>query len=738
MENLNMPASQTNGDSGSEAGLSKEQQDITLIDLEDYNITDKDMLLERIYNDKNGKSNTKSALGMYIEIPTSYPIDLQAFSSYFLQELSQGVNLFSAQRWSENFGRVFVGISDKSPDEKVPCELISAENPESLKYRQVSSGRTISPTQLVETNSLQGGSNLVLLNSAFTSIEGLLINVTHMLDELIWNLALSDGKRTANSYSQAVRYVRDTGISFEFANEEEILSKYISDTYNNKVRLYGSRKSKTVPFVLGCVVPNALPKTKSLNQLDAYSQNEAPKSVEVKEVNSYEVTIGITTAKEIHAGHLLLFLTANSFAKCIDATVIVSANNTGPRVNATITSLQKEVESLLGRDITLEQANQILSSLPLSVTQRLYQMRNEDFVPSINSDFSTLKFATEQNMVLLRLLGLNVNYILDTDCNPIGAINYAFSNTPGYFPELGLGFTSLRGGQSANYLDNGEFTAVGASLANMINLAINDDGLKGIAYFDHESSTAIASKVITEQLGIPVYQPSGAAIGFGGEIASGTKGNSIRLKEIYDFITRYGQQLGIDSSEIMNLGMNALTFSLFSNYYISDLHPNNYSANTFYDFASKEYFFEFFKSQIGSYRQVQNNIQNVLNTLERDETVNRDDSSAKRLYALVARSEAITRMTPEKLLQVISSQTVLKKDKVNVQMFIDMGYSEQESLRKIEDVEANNLFICKRSHPYFEYINFLLTMDIQDLMSLTGEQKNSIKKAILTVKKLFS
>lgn len=739
MEDFNeMPASQANGDSGSEAGLIVEQKDFTLIALKDYNILDREELLQCIYENKNGKRDTQSSYGMYIEIPTTYPIDLQSFSACFVQELSKSVNLFSAYGWSENFGRVFVGVSDKSTENKTPVRFMRADDTDALRYKQVLSGKTIDPSELVSRESLKGGRHLIMLNNSDTSIEGLLINVTHMLDELIWNLAKTDGKRTASSYKDAIQNVKKNGVRFKFASEDEIVTSYLNDIDNTVVRLYGSRKSKTVPFVLGCVVPDAFTEVKKLDEIDNNIEYENTKAAEMLDVNSYEVTIGVTTAKEVHAGHLLLFLTANSFAKCIDTTVTISANNTGPRVYATVSKLKKDIESLTGKEITTEQAIEMLSVLPLSVTQRLYQSRDEESISSSDSVVPTLRFATEQNMSLFRLLGLNVNYILDTDCNPSSAINYAFQNSPGYFPEMGLGFTSLQSGKNVSYMDRNEITATGASIANILNLAIKDDELKGVAYFDHESSTSIAAKVITEQLGIPAYQPSGAAIGFGGEIASGTKGNSIRLNEIYNTLVSYGEQLDIDNEEIVRIGMNALTFGLFTNYYISDLHPNDYNANTFYDYSDKPFFFSALFNQINSYIQIQKELSSILNILEDDKLIDSSQNNSKNQNALVARSEAISRMTPEKLLQVIGSQSVLKANKVDIQIFEDMGYSESEAIKKVEEVQSGNLLVCKRSHPYVEYIKFLLSTDKNDLEYLDNKQKESVKNAILTVRKLFS
>lgn len=740
----NIPVPPENGDSEVETGLVVQQK----VGQIDYTKESIETLIAQIYKQKRGKVDLNLGYGMYIELPPGGKIDLNQFAAEYLLELISNSRDARTFLWSKDFGRVAVGISDRKSSNKKLCTFASKDDADAKSFKLISGTRNVNPRDFIFQNSQESGSNLIVLNDQTTSIDGLFITLTHMIDELVWDRARlisgSDFNLNQRAYITALELIMQEGITLQFADTQCILNNYI-ECPELSVRIYGSG-NPSVPKVMGYVVNNAFSKTFGLQNFNQVKFIEAVPAEKIP-VDNYEVVIGITTAKQIHVGHLFLYLIANSIAKPFGTAVTIMANNTGPRVAQTVIALRDQLLAQ-GIDITLEECQSILSKMSLSDVEAVYRNRSsetsEEELEQVTTDLLScidnpvLKTATEENLAALKSIGLNPNLVFDSDTDPLNSLQNSFENTTGYNPELGIGFSSLASGQSAVFMEKGIPTATGIVLSNIIYAANNSEGINGVAYIDQGLSTVLGCKITDENLGIPAFQANGAAIGFGGEIASGTKGNSITISEFKFIIDQIGNQLDIPVCDVNEIVLNALSFKLFDTVFISTKHPNDASADTFYDFADKKSFCKFLRESTLNYISLQNNLDNISDYLEGGGNfINQNGISKISKNELLGKASGILSMKNETLLKKIKQQTVIPARRVEESMFMSKGYDAESAQKFMQKVKSEKLFVVYRPNPYVDFALVLNQLNKSDLDQLNNQERNFVQQSILIIKKVI-
>jgi len=353
-----------------------------------------------------------------------------------------------------------------------------------------------------------------------------------------------------------------------------------------------------------------------------------------------------------------------------------------------------------------------------------------------SSDLPTLQLATLENLQRVASLGINTALSFDTQRDIRSVLEFFFKDKLGFLPNLGIGFVKLSTGQSLVYMSNGMLTAQGMTLINVINRFVDSNYQKGILYVDGSYPTVLGVRIAREILGIPAINIAGAAIGFNGEIASGSNGNSISIEEIIALSTKVSVQLEISYEASLTLVKRVLTRMLFSMQYISTLHPGEPAAEPFYDFKDKKSFERFVMQSAFECITSDRKIDLVVKYLEGSITDFQGGEGVVK-KELIGKLHAIPTMKPDTILRRISVQKIQPPQKINADMFKICGYDDLESEVLASKAKSGEIFICRRSHPFMDFVIMLLSLNKRDLDSLSPEEKETLKQAILIVKRIF-
>lgn len=555
---------------------------------------EKQALIQRFWEEKKGRLvGSYSPYALFVPLDNPMP-NLAMVTLGMLEALDKNSRV--SEYWARTWGKEVVCVGPKSRQNIFIGEV---EDDRNRAFVPVTTNLKIIPESLADSLPM-GDVGKIILNSAPTTPEAIVISFVHMLDELMWDLYQGKLKIAGLSsspelYQQSLLEVRNKGFSLYFASEEKILAE-AKDNPNISIRLYGSGINKDVQRVMGGVIISdgqSLSDNSYMNRLRDVTGLTGPKKPEKDELRE-EIEAGIckmavitsvTLGKELHAGHMLLLATADLVRLGLDADdpLVLINNNTGPRAAGALMKLSRQL------NVPVEQAALSLSKdcLPVDNIAFAYRTRVEDETvigPALKllDEGSYDIFAPMARRVSKRLkeAGFEVNVISETIGIAQREMLLKRLNPTWY----GSGFSFLDLEKSLKMVQRGgNLTATGKAAASL--LAISEPLEQSnqspfLIFVDSapDATDAVAVYSATARSGRAV-QLAGAGIGFRGEIASGSKGEALTLTDLLDEFSENSS----GGSLLGALRQLILTRPVFVQYVKSPT-----LANAFYDYRDNK------------------------------------------------------------------------------------------------------------------------------------------------------
>ncbi len=242
----------------------------------------------------------------------------------------------------------------------------------------------------------------------------------------------------------------------------------------------------------------------------------------------------VTMGKEPHAGHLFLLTIAEQIQRSMDSKIplVLINNNTGPRAAGAVV----EVSNHFG--VSLEEAADLMNNKCLDITTVVSAYRGrKDSSPELeeatqllsSGRFDIFAAITTETEALMNFAGFNIQIVSEASLQQL-----AVSSTKELSPAwTDTGFTPFIDNRRLVILQKaGGLTATGNMVTTLRALS---DGMNAdlMLIIDSMPDAADAAFVFSETspLGICSQIP-GSGIMFGGEMASGTKGESWTIREV--------------------------------------------------------------------------------------------------------------------------------------------------------------------------------------------------------------
>jgi hypothetical protein len=477
--------------------------------------------LHTAWFEQNGRRDTGSKLRLVIglENPT---ISHKTFDQ-ILDLLNLNPSL--ARAWAEDFGGTLVMYSNDN-------SLTLEKSPIIDRILLLSTTELIKMDSLfTKVQDLPADCNAISLNERNVTLEGLIVEMVHLLDELVWTRyqALSEelepqtDHEKDNLYERAIKEIQDEGYFIHIASTEQIINMHLMYP-ETSIRIYGSGAISSINPVMGLVSSSH----RAQAVLQAWEipvkagEIEESLTAEKEKVTSSEIAVSITLAKPLHLGHLLLLSTADLIRSVTGEVSITLINNdTGPRVVATVESIATKLDMPLDE----VQAKLVQGLIPFDAIVECYRQRNKPLNPQLPIYSGIFSLMEDKVIQLLSECGYSVQIKRDSE------LNTSLVETTLNTPWIGSGFLPFSSSEDLTVLvkDN-VFTDVGCWVAHGLS-AISGK----IILVDSSEATKTASTVLNA-LGINSIQINGAGAGIAGKIGSGTGGElptAHELSEIY-------------------------------------------------------------------------------------------------------------------------------------------------------------------------------------------------------------
>ena len=562
-------------------------------------------LVELEWNNKKQKRDSGAKLGMYVTLEKPV-VNVNDVVTGVLYQLKQNPGL--GLKWSEDFGRVIVGMHPS----RVHVELQSTEDAESKKVIPIETNKVIPISEYMEqckigTETIYGGCYALVLNNAPVSIEGFIVQLVHLIDEIIWEEYLK-----VKNYVNAVNLVIKGGITIKWATPEQIIDYYSNQKY--AVRIYGSGAITHCPKLLGAVGKNGnLPKSIDIKS----KESKVPESGNLVYKESIEgavnPTIYITFSKELHAGHGLLLTLADLHRSSFGGDrVIILSNDTCPRVACMLDTLSQRLQ------IDKDTAAQLLSNNIIDSRSIISAYRAR------GSNVSTDSLAIVEKGGLLATIESESKVLIESGgfetVEIIRESQYIY-NKSAQTQETewdSYGFQLLRSPKGIKLLKKGgRLTALG-KLVSFVQYSKAAHKDRGVFLFDSHATSLDASQT-ARSLGYNCGQYHGTGLGFNGVSGSGTLGNLPSLEEL---VVMFGTNLS-----------STLRYFLLTRYYISNQDARLVAnIESCYDFANKNSFIADLRAAEVELQEFSNKIKGILcklndnNSIMTESKVNKEKS----------------------------------------------------------------------------------------------------------------
>ena len=431
------------------------------------------------------------------------------------------------------------------------------------------------------------------------------------------------------------------------------------------------------------------------------------------------IVTSVTLGKELHAGHILLLATADLLRTGLgsqEAITLVN-NNTGPRAAGALISMAEQAE------LPIEDTARLLSKgliIPEAIVDA-YRGRVEFEVLVAE----TLSFLDEGRYDIFKIMadnmtnklsraGFRVNIIPESgnlmdNQEVVEEVNPLWSST-------GFMFSGEKG---VRVLERaGQLTASGKCLVSLASLArrvIASGEVPLTIFVDSAPDTADAiTSFATLDLG-KAMQLQGAAIGFEGSVASGSKGEAKTLSELLE---TFEGRLSLTTLKM------ALRYFILSRPVNVPFIKTPNLGDSFYDFKDNQSLLNAIESCYGESVQFEANMRALIMELKSkvgEITFGSDDKLNRALSFLPLRTKSILETEPEKIVSSMKSAGWILKDRDEIiNAVAKQGYEGQEAENKVRQYLMGSEGLVIRDNFYQGTLKSIIRVKDQ-IESLTEE-----------------
>ncbi len=213
-------------------------------------LSEREAFIKAAYAEKKGRdTDSQSIFTCYVNIDCPTP-NLPVLTASMLDELSK--NHFEAYSWASKWDKSIISIA---PDSKLGCIFLRDDDSKGKIFVPVSTTKIVDTVEMLKTMP-EGELAFIGINDQPTTIDAFLISYFHMVNELIWDIALKQqgsGKIEIRSYIKALEEVMARGFSIGSISEEEIV-KAKKQKPDTSTRIYGSKVNPYVPQIMGVII----------------------------------------------------------------------------------------------------------------------------------------------------------------------------------------------------------------------------------------------------------------------------------------------------------------------------------------------------------------------------------------------------------------------------------------------------------------------------------------------------
>lgn len=441
-----------------------------------------------------------------------------------------------AYDWARNWGRCLVLVHPKRGFSVVFNTRMSDDE---LLGRFVMTSQSIDPGDYLNTHYNIGAYRAILNKSCQVKLEGAIIQIERMIDEVIWCEYLCCIEKIHDdikAYAMALEHVWSQGLHFEYVTEDEILNRRVQDE-RWAVRVYGDILGhQTVPRIIGAVDPD---KTRPMSN-QAHRARLTSMS-EIRSMTSQTLTtlpelgicvpfIGITLAKPIHFGHVLTIVFADLIRKVTNSSqsVYLESNDTGRRIHGLIARLSKSRKTSVDQVLQDLQFNHITpEEITTAYRERFDNGELMQQAKKLASSVERPILAVMENITLQNLSRIGIDtmeVVSERACQPQYQQLIAASQ------KIGEGFRLVRFNRGEHQriviVEREGTPTAAASRAVSVRKVI--DALGGgylPVYVDQDPSIDEAADLLNMVFQQPMVQLEGCGIGYQMTISSGSEGN---------------------------------------------------------------------------------------------------------------------------------------------------------------------------------------------------------------------
>ena len=523
-----------------------------------------------------------------------------------------------ALEWSRHWGRTMVWLH---PNKSLSFKFTEKKSPEEKLGVLVDTESIINPVEFLNFH-YNIGHFKILLNWRRLSLEGAILQVSRMVDELVWCNFLKLKKHKINKLSEidiyidALNEVWRSGILVEYLPERQILDMKRKNM-SLPVRIYGNvRKNKKVPKVIGAVV---IPQSKTDDELSDCKETLKDQQEEIlsvidgsqSQLRTYPVLpttsihnkescicTAIILAKKLHTGHLLLLGFADLVRRVIGSNrpLYLESNDSGKRIFALINRMMEEYKSS-AESVISSLVNRRYSPEEIDFCYRTRREQAETFQEVQKklkrNKFNLLAVMNEKVERDLKLYGFKqVSIIPDSICLQKHDELIELVKEQQWKRNLGFRFVKYIQGKHKKMaiLEKRSVPTASAIRAAFVNTVLSLNKVDATPIFiDADPSVVQACDLLGLVYGKNLLRLEGAAIGFEMKIGSGTAGNVISAEFLYRLFCKE-----FSEKRYPNFFLSVVTFFLLTRYATAKAHKEQALAKghpigvSFYDYKNKQ------------------------------------------------------------------------------------------------------------------------------------------------------
>ncbi len=559
----------------------------------------REAVIKEIWGEKRGREPIDfiPPLGVSISLPNPNVKGQQII--YGLLDLLRS-DPTKAFEWSATWGRTVVSVH---PNKGFDFRFSILKSTDEKTSSFVQTSKLIDPQTLFDEETNIGKWTLVLNRSELT-LEGAIIQIERMVDELVWcNHLQSHGIANPETYRLALEEVWNGGVRVDYASEDDILR--LRAEHGTPVRIYGDvLKSGKVPTIVGTIIegevlPTPMQVLRTQESVEAELRKHKEPLFAVKREhppysNCATVATAVAGGKPLHIGHYLTISLANMIAIRSGSKLYLEESDTGDRVFEIVAklaelhgvSVEEAISSLMADQVDVRELHRCYKNRADANPELLNKAKQA----LVGNSLPLFRVVRQGTLSLLHATGLNeIETVPDSGCQnefeEIGKLDRSWQGS-------GFGVVKFKSNKSSEMVvlqKNGEPTAPAMRAAFILKVCTQN--LPGKLVFVDAGDSVRKGIELAQLYGAEAKQVEGVGIGFELEIGSSTKSNIPSIEKVYN---RFEKEFPVNDHP--NLFQAAAAIFLFTRCSTAQAHKDNPLAKghrlseSFYDYKTSEDF----------------------------------------------------------------------------------------------------------------------------------------------------